>query len=1003
MKVSKKWIVPVCAMLSGGQLCAQTPSDAENALTKSIELMDKLEWKSALDTLEPIKKKYADNGVKTFGAKFGIVYYYSGLSSLKLAEQMRDSELPDKDKKHAALLQKAITDFTKCHSINPENDPANIYHAKALLFLAKAQQGLEQYEKALKSYDAFLLERHSIRDSYNIGLFNLNRAICLWKQKDPQLEKGTKLFLESIEYTGRNELTPKLETAGIKAFMLVHLEANETAKLNQAFQLIAMRNLLEKIAKNSPDDLENLLLFSAQQDMPRVMSAIIRAIPDKGALIAEKEQYTQLRKALLNAPDQQIQLSGETFTLKKVDEKIAALTRQLNASHKLDQARSIASAVLYENSEYYRGSYAGYQQLTQQFPKHPLHANHLYALTRNAALAGEIDKVKSTSATFLATFPEHELADAVRLLLVTTLYYSERYEEALLEAKAIVPSSKPDTELDELCTFVIGASSYYISEFKDAAFLLEGFLAAYPENEQADTASYLRASAISRLQKWEQAAELLENYIAKHKNNKDSIYTPFAIYDLAYMQYVQDDYKSALKTLDKFSKRYPHSNILPQALILTGNNYLQQKVRMLAISKYMQALEAGKRLHHKRAIDEAYYLLIDLVGKHTWDGLTNEHVLEAIPYYDAFMARQPKDSPFYLQTITSAQYALKRAKREDEGLKTLVNAIFDKTSKRNTPGTEGALDTYIFTRLYNETSVQDLMLEFQNKSTEANTRQNSLAIYAQINLLERRQRAKPSDENMAKINALYLDLLGDISPEIMDNFILLKLANHLEAGSNIKDAKIYYSAILNSGSDIKKKEAQLELAKLDQGAGDAADLAKRAEKYRSFIEDPTTSGKAKAEAQYQLLEVLYLQEKWQDLSDGCVTYLKYRSSYKEHSRRVELLYAIAYDKMHFIDLAVSSYRIVLAQAMTQLEYSAVAMDRITTIFWQRNRPADTAEGRQKSDRQLAYENLYKYIKRTQKAFDANKDDLPKEATDLWEELKGKVDKLADTKYVTPFK
>ena len=88
---------------------------ADEVMHDSIVLMEKSDWKGALAVLQPMVEKHANDGVKTFGSKFGVAYYYQGLCQLKIAQEARkvfDAKLAKE------YYSQSIASFKQCYAIN---------------------------------------------------------------------------------------------------------------------------------------------------------------------------------------------------------------------------------------------------------------------------------------------------------------------------------------------------------------------------------------------------------------------------------------------------------------------------------------------------------------------------------------------------------------------------------------------------------------------------------------------------------------------------------------------------------------------------------------------------------------------------------------------------------------------------------------------------------------------------------------------------------------------
>jgi len=248
---------------------------------------------------------------------------------------------------------------------------------------------------------------------------------------------------------------------------------------------------------------------------------------------------------------------------------------------------------------------------------------------------------------------------------------------------------------------------------------------------------------------------------------------------------------------------------------------------------------------------------------------------------------------------------------------------------------------------------------------------------------------EPKTETQTDIRTLYSDLITQYLPQDLDNFTLLKIAQFLSAQNQTQEAKEYYQAILSSSSIIKKIEAELGLAVQLASSENAQYKLDASKQLRDIVDNPFTPPAPRATAHYHILKLLKQNQDWKQIEPNALAYLEYPLEVKDHHLEILQLLALAYDKQgtEKLDLAISTYSHVWSISFSSIPDSAPALNRVCQLLWQRNNPADPAVNQAKSDRQLAYETAYKYIRKTKKLYQLRKDTFPETAIQTWQKIK----------------
>ena len=991
---------------------AQTQQDKENIptdpqtliLQKSIALMEQGEWQKTLELLNPLIEKYGDTGIKKFGAKFATTYYYKGLCLLKLAQAHNKNADPTSQKQAQALFQDSIISFNQCYSVNPSNDTSNTYRVKSLLLRANAQQSLKKYQQAIESYELFLHQRNNGYDTYNISEFNINLAICLWKKAtsqkvydltSPDIKRAISLLQQSLINTGKSTPSSVAVVTAIRILTEISITLKDDyilPKVIEYTRITAPQNLLLPVI--SPHSLfptlSNLIAKTAQQGLSFTSLQITSLIPE-----------IQLHSEALGLSLPQ-NASSQSVYLTKAQEEVIAVSLQSRASVLQNN----------NNQQDLRKALNLYKILIKSYANTPNQALNLYNLARIAAQAEDLETAIQSAQQLLAQHPEHEYTNPALTILLSSLYHSQDYQKAYdLAQETLDLNSTSDTKssnqlLIESASFIRAASQYYLGNYAAAASLLTQHQNSYPTNSSYnEDTTYLIAATQNQLQNWDTSIPQLRNFISQYNttSGKKSIYTPFAYYEIAYAQYSLRKPHSASLTLLPFSLDIPfvnidqktalyNSQISPTAAILLGNIQLTLGLRNQAVLQYQQAIKLAQATENITARDESYYLIINLLGKPLWKGLSNHRLKETIPYYLDFTSlADSKSSPYYTQILTSSIAALERANPNQQAYSLLKENLFIHNNKPNTPGIEIALDTYLYYLRKEKIPTEEIIHNLSNLATSNSSYHQALILSAQVKAAEsaqiRIQDPKLKTEIQSLINKLYQELIDQYRNQDLDNFTLLNIANHLTNNKQPELAQSYYKSIINNNSIIKQTEAQLGLA-LQLAKSKDDDKQKTAiTELSKIIENPFSPADAKAPAQYQLIKIYLQNQNWPKVETNALAYIKYPLSIKTHNIQAYQALALAYDKQEKINSAIDTYTHNWATTFFSIQNSAPALNRACELLWNRNTPSTPAANEGKSDRQLAYETAYKYIRKTKDHYKQRKNALTPETIQTWEKIK----------------
>jgi len=427
---------------------------ATRDIQQCIKLMEQRSWQDALDIMNQLIAKNKGLGVETHGAKFGTCYYYRGLCLAKLAQKTQNEVA-------ANLYESAIQSFNQCFAINPPNDSSNTYRAKSILLRGNAEQALKRYQSAINSYTKFLNERNTGRDTYNLSEFDINLAICTWKNvqdkqdalikldRDEDIQYATTLIQQALLHSGKNSPSPQALIAALNTLSEIAASINDDNLVPTAIERIKNTNpdnldiTRESEKKNDPENLitlsgnikklSQLILKTSIQNLPNTSHKLTAIFPGM------QRYATVLNNTKTATPDSK----ATNTTLQNIDQQSI-----------INVLKARAISLLKSNEpELNHSAVAIHQIIVTEFPNSTDFVNNYYNLIHAAAQSSHAEDAKlviKLAPQFLKKYPTHPLYNATRTLHISALYHDQQYEKALELAAQVLNAEKHSNDTNLL-------------------------------------------------------------------------------------------------------------------------------------------------------------------------------------------------------------------------------------------------------------------------------------------------------------------------------------------------------------------------------------------------------------------------------------------------------------------------------------------------------------------------------------------------------------------------
>ena len=874
------WIAPTTAN-------AQIDVDVPNALAA----MRATEWQKAKALFDKIIKRDGPNGKANYGGQFGVIWYNKGYTEVQLARLAAKED----ENKSQAFYKEAIASFEECQNFPDDAKGKNVFFNKSLLYKGQAEQGLDQFESAITSYKKFIKDKG--KDSYSVGMFNINMAICHFRLEKPKLAEGIthlKAALKNKNSPNRFYQVPNAAVvASFKDF------AAAAIKLENEKILVDFVNNNRGILVLDPYQMYQFVPFYRKYaaeafaaGMQEAAFTLYSLTPDS---IESKEDIKVYEK---NSAGYKGAIVRDRFLNKNTTQSVNQIRKDLDKvtkeiqkgePHELLALRSLAFT--YESEGYIRGAYNAYKSLEKYYPKAEGREDNLFNLVRTSSLVGEILETEQFGRNFLKAFPESKYQEEVQNVMLVSIFYSGEYKAAHQLAKELIGDLKEKTDAHDLCLHVLSGSKFYMGKFYDAHPLLLKHVELYPKSKFKIAAQYFKAANFSRIGDWPNATLYLDKFLAEHPDANENIYIPFALYDRANVHRAEGESEKSIGILDKLEKEFPSSSVEEVAYNLRGDLHNQKDEKKEASDYYVKAKDLAKKKGNNLVAEEALYSLVKLHGNAKVGREANPNIKDAVQYYDEFW-KDHRSSPYKTQVAEAGLSALSAAGRNKEALQNLQGCISEMAKKDSAPGMENAINTYGMHYLASGNNADQLRAHFEDfpdvdprdLKTQSLFRIAVIAVYEDV-IKDLAKSNTIEDEKMvkllkAKIQVMFKDMDTKFDKKDLTDFILMKLANFIaDRTDDPRKALPYYEEILSRKSTAAKKlhlPAQFGVANILAKSEQAAEQNSALKTLTTVLATKDLGRDKKERALYGMIEIYNRQEKWDLLIEKAVQYNKDR-------------------------------------------------------------------------------------------------------------------------------
>jgi len=366
----------------------------------AIAAMKAGNFEEALKRLNLVTDLHGDRLKLLFGGRAGYIYYEKGRIELKLGTQARTrGELKLADE----FFNKAKVSLNKVPEFPSDAKGENENIVKYLIPLGQVEQALKNYQAAINAYQKFLDDKRK-QDKYNIGLFNINMAICHFKIEPPLLKEGIVFFEIALQNKEKYAVPDKAIVSAFKDFSSACIKKKEEKilvdfvdKNRSAITLdpYEMYQFIPFFRKDGAAAYERGMIdaaFTLYSLMPGTGESEDDLAFRKSNFVGYKHPFTSDRfvSPSNKAHVEQIRLDNDRI-------KSAGDPHELLALQQL--------AFTHEQAGYTRGAYSSYEMLELYFNKSSSRELNLFNLVRTSSVVGLVFKTEKYGARFLKDFP----------------------------------------------------------------------------------------------------------------------------------------------------------------------------------------------------------------------------------------------------------------------------------------------------------------------------------------------------------------------------------------------------------------------------------------------------------------------------------------------------------------------------------------------------------------------------------------------------------------------
>lgn len=878
--------------------------DLQGLFEKAGELMEAANWEEALKPLNILIKDFGKDAMTEYGPMFGVMYYRRGFCL-----------------KNLKRFNEAIADYETCYKQFPNTPKTPPGQKNPVFELARLEMGIikqatGKFEDALVDYEAFAAAP-APAGTYDDTAFRIQAAACYTKAG--KTERGHKLIEQLFQPTTPGATAPRGDALMRALLTLVDDWTSSTSPdaEKEAHQFIDKYGTRFSVAAFDMQRFEfnnRLVALARKASDNNQTSLAIRLI---GLMASPSDILEDLQtRAQRMAPN-------VTEALQK---EITNATTNLTAPDNIHWVAQLSLAGAYERSGNPATAFAIYQRCLEQLPASPHRELILFGAMRAALALGHMEFAQNLGDTFRKEFASSKYAANVNTMQLESLFFTQRYKEALDLANSLRSSLEEKSADRDLADFVVAASLFHLDSPREALPELLKHAQAYPDSRFKEYARYFAASANQKIKDWQAAGTLLDSFI---KDFPTSQFLPFALLDRGSCYFQLGDHPKALDTLGELQKQFPDFVNLDTAIAMRGDAHLMLNNNEQAEASYLKARElaAAAGPDHAPTLGRVLVQLVR-VSK----ALQKNDAI--IQFYDEYM-KDHAGSFYDADIIVSSIAALKEAKRGSEALEALEKVIIRLGSSDEGTGVEEAIGSY--TEHAIEVSGPEALLEklqnFVPERTKVNNTLRAWLIMARVDLLEKDEYKDKFPKRAAQIQVAFEELRTFDKKELA-TYILVQVGRNLASQDKPETNALaleWFDAVLDRGTTDHYPLALMGKARILASSGEASAFDDAIDAFDKVIRDLKDKPDYVEEAMLAKGRLYYGKQKWKEASQVLFD-IQSNAAFTRNRPEVFAKLARSYEEQGKLKEALEAYTPFIAPPFENyVDYSAEARVRAAEI------------------------------------------------------------------------
>jgi TolA-binding protein len=515
---------------------------AEELYTKAINAYNTAHYAEAIAGFRQFEKDFGKS--EQSQAALAAIRYPLAMSLLQLQKFSDAAEAID-----AALAVKP--------------PPAPAQKEDLVFYKAVCQMNGEDWAGARKTLDAFVREFPRSRQASEARLLYGTTWLLEEKYAEAAAQfAGIRPLLDPVN-RGRATVLDLYALMEEKKFDdALALVVEEFPRMNQMLQIATFQTLALQLGSE----------FLEQRQYRKAIAALQRVWSRDRLMKYQQARLDELGDALAAAEAQPKSDPYRKFQLKQMIAKVKREVANLEKIQNFDSALRLRLATAYQAMRRYREAALIMEGMLADMPPDPVVESASVSLVQCWSAIERWPKVVDAAQAFAEKFPKSKQVPLV-LYLEGVAQQRENDQVAAIATFETIRKKFPKSDFAARALFMKGFSQLLADQNKPAIATFEEFSKAYPKHDLADAAAYWRGMGYSLDKQFARTREVMDEYLDTRKNGA---FRGLATFRKAYAAQSLRDFKTSIRELQAYLKKYPGHESNDEALVLLGDALMDQ-------------------------------------------------------------------------------------------------------------------------------------------------------------------------------------------------------------------------------------------------------------------------------------------------------------------------------------------------------------------------------------------------------------------------------------------